>query len=234
MTLGAATPPPGPVTFPPSPGPGALTYPLPTGKATWVAVSKRLRYEILRRDNHACRYCGKVAPGTELVVDHVIPVALGGADEPSNLVAACRDCNIGKSSSNPDAPLVEDVSADALRWASAMARAADYLMSQHRERAEIHAQFLERWNGWTYGGFLPKDRKTLPLEVGWQQSVDTLLAAGLPVELLHECIDRAMNAKHVLAENTFRYMCGIAWRKVKELQEIATDIVTADEADEDR
>ncbi|MEU5976310.1 hypothetical protein [Streptomyces sp. NPDC047315] len=23
-----------------------------------MAVSKRLRYEILRRDNHACRYCG--------------------------------------------------------------------------------------------------------------------------------------------------------------------------------
>jgi hypothetical protein len=195
-----------------------------------VTVSKRLRYEILRRDNHACRYCGKIAPATELVVDHVVPVALGGTDEPSNLVAACKDCNAGKSSSNPDAPLVEDVSADALRWSSAMVRAADYLMSQYQERAEIHDQFLERWNDWTYG-FLPKDRKTLPLAAGWQQSVDNLLAAGLPMQLLHECINLAMAAKHVLNDDKFRYMCGIAWRKVKELQEIATDIVTADETD---
>lgn len=27
-----------------------------------MAVSKRTRYEVLRRDNHACRYCGARAP----------------------------------------------------------------------------------------------------------------------------------------------------------------------------
>lgn len=26
-----------------------------------MSVSKRLRFEILRRDNHACRYCGATA-----------------------------------------------------------------------------------------------------------------------------------------------------------------------------
>ena len=58
-----------------------------------MAITKRTRYEVLKRDNHACRYCGAVAPDVKLQVDHVIPVALGGTDNPDNLVAACVACN---------------------------------------------------------------------------------------------------------------------------------------------
>ena len=54
-----------------------------------MAVTKRMRFEILRRDNHACRYCGATAPDVKLAVDHVTPVALGGTDSPDNLVASC-------------------------------------------------------------------------------------------------------------------------------------------------
>ena len=57
-----------------------------------MAVTKRMRFEILRRDNHACRYCGATAPDVKLVVDHVTPVALGGTDSPDNLVASCAAC----------------------------------------------------------------------------------------------------------------------------------------------
>lgn len=63
-----------------------------------MAVSKRLRYEILRRDSHTCRYCGASAPDAPLRVDHVTPVALGGTDHPSNLATSCEPCNSGKSS----------------------------------------------------------------------------------------------------------------------------------------
>jgi hypothetical protein len=75
-----------------------------------MAVSKRLRYEILRRDSYTCRYCGASAPDVPLRVDHVTPVALGGADHPSNLVTSCEDCNSGKSSTI--AGLVADVLSD--------------------------------------------------------------------------------------------------------------------------
>jgi hypothetical protein len=65
-----------------------------------MAVSKRLRFEIFRRDSHTCRYCGATAPGTPLRVDHIVPVALGGTDHPSNLVTACEPCNSGKTSTH--------------------------------------------------------------------------------------------------------------------------------------
>jgi hypothetical protein len=43
----------------------------------------------MQRDNYTCQYCG--APAVE--PDHVVPRSLGGSDDPSNLVAACFDCN---------------------------------------------------------------------------------------------------------------------------------------------
>jgi 5-methylcytosine-specific restriction endonuclease McrA len=92
-------------------------------QARLMPVSKRLRFEILRRDNNTCRYCGRSAPDVVLTVDHVVPTVLGGRDEPSNLVTACMDCNAGKTSSAPDQQTIDSVSDDALRWAAAMRRA---------------------------------------------------------------------------------------------------------------
>ena len=61
-------------------------------------VGKKLRFEILKRDEFKCRYCGRSqADGATIHVDHVIPVATGGRNDPENLVTACADCNLGKS-----------------------------------------------------------------------------------------------------------------------------------------
>lgn len=59
-------------------------------------VSSGQRFNILKRDNFTCRYCGKRASQTELHVDHIRPRTQGGTDHPSNLVTACADCNSGK------------------------------------------------------------------------------------------------------------------------------------------
>ena len=54
-----------------------------------MAITKRTRFEVLRRDKYTCRYC-RSADG-ELTIDHVTPKALGGHDEPGNLVAQILD-----------------------------------------------------------------------------------------------------------------------------------------------
>src|SRR5689334_17114709 len=111
-----------------------------------MAVSKRLRYAILRRDNHACRYCGATAPDVPLRVDHVTPVALGGSDKPENLVTSCEPCNSGKSSATVDSATVAAVSDDALRWATAMQQAAENLRGQETPKTEYRDAFLAEWN----------------------------------------------------------------------------------------
>ena len=186
-----------------------------------MAISRRLRYEVLRRDSYTCRYCGAKAPDVKMTVDHVVPVALGGTDEPANLVAACGDCNGGKTSSSPDAPLVADVAADALRWSQAMAAAAGEMLAKASGDVDARAHFEHVWSRYGSG---PK-REPLPKDPGWQNTVDNLLRAGLPMAVLEECVEVAMGQRRVSAENVFRYMCGVAWRKVRELRERAGELV---------
>lgn len=62
-----------------------------------VSVSKRLRFEIFKRDGFACRYCGSHPPDVLLEVDHIHPLAAGGGSDEMNLVTSCVDCNRGKS-----------------------------------------------------------------------------------------------------------------------------------------
>lgn len=61
------------------------------------AMSKRLRFEVLKRDNFKCQYCGASAPDATLEIDHLIPIKGGGDNEVLNLVTACSDCNRGKA-----------------------------------------------------------------------------------------------------------------------------------------
>jgi len=61
------------------------------------SISPKLRFDVLKRDGFTCQYCGRSAPEVELHVDHVVPVAEGGGNDPGNLTAACVECNLGKS-----------------------------------------------------------------------------------------------------------------------------------------
>jgi 5-methylcytosine-specific restriction endonuclease McrA len=56
-----------------------------------VAFNKK---NILRRDHHACQYCGR--RGDRLTVDHVVPRSRGGDTTWTNVVAACLRCNLNK------------------------------------------------------------------------------------------------------------------------------------------
>ena len=72
------------------------------------AAWRRLRIEILRRDDYTCHYCGKPSlTGSDATVDHVVPfVQQGRIDQglrldPYNCVAACRACNSARARNNP-------------------------------------------------------------------------------------------------------------------------------------
>ncbi|WP_435597107.1 HNH endonuclease [Streptomyces anulatus] len=190
-----------------------------------MAVSKRLRYEILRRDNHTCRYCGASAPDVPLRVDHVTPVALGGTDTPGNLVTACQDCNSGKSSSTVDATLVANVSDDAIRWADAMKQAAANMLEQEKPKLEYQANFRAQWDRWEIS-----EGKPLELPGDWKPSIERFRVAGLPAWVWGDIVDTAMGYDKVLNSNKFKYCCGIAWNKVDELHAEARSVVGASAA----
>jgi hypothetical protein len=184
-----------------------------------MAGSKRVRYEVLRRDNHACRYCGAAAPDVPLTFDHVVPVALGGSDEPSNLVTACRDCNSGKTSTSPDGPLVAEVDAKAAQWAQAMAIVAQGRAVERYEHQQISDHLYDHWQG-----NRPNQWRSSDLPADWENSVWQFMDAGLELEDLEELMLVALTTR--TATDKWRYFCGCCWTRVRQSQEHAARIVS--------
>jgi len=60
------------------------------------SLSKKIRFEVFKRDNFTCQYCGRPAPDVILEVDHINPVKNGGDNNILNLITSCFDCNRGK------------------------------------------------------------------------------------------------------------------------------------------
>ncbi len=67
-----------------------------------ASIKKSVRFEVFKRDNFACQYCGSAAPDVVLHLDHINPVAGGGGNDIINLVTSCVDCNLGKGAKELD------------------------------------------------------------------------------------------------------------------------------------
>lgn len=193
-----------------------------------MAISKRLRFEILRRDNHACKYCGAQAPGASLTVDHVVPLSLGGTDLPSNLVTACRDCNAGKSSIPADAEVVDDVKAQQLRWGQALRMAAENVEARHEEAAEAFEGFKAVWlrstyqsNGIRYylNGGLPAD---------WVDTLQDFHRRGLPISEI-ESAANIIDGLTWVPRDHWTYCLGILNNKLRAIQQEAQRIMENEE-----
>lgn len=182
-----------------------------------MSVTKRIRYEILNRDHHTCQYCGASAPQVELQIDHVIPKALGGTDEPTNLVTACKDCNSGKTSSSPNAAKVAQVDEKAVVMAKAF---RDYLTGYSDQKTK-DAEWLDKMESFwwetaeEYGmsrAYLDNDNRTTWIR--WRN-------LGITDQIIKDSIREAMSKYGVAQRNIYRYMCGIVWNIIRTATEQA-------------
>lgn len=187
-----------------------------------MAVPKRLRYEVLRRDNYTCRYCGGKAPDVQLQVDHVVPDVLGGTDEPSNLATACKDCNSGKSATPPDASLVAGIQGDALRWAQAREVAVQQHLADMTGLRPRIKRFDQAWLNWQDGNGKPLDR-----DDNWKASIERFMAEGLDDEFLIDAISTAAGTRKLRNNGTWRYFCGICWREIEKIEKRTAKIAAA-------
>jgi hypothetical protein len=173
--------------------------------------------EVFRRDNHTCRYCGEHSPDVVITIDHVVPISLGGRDEPENLVAACRDCNAGKSSIGPGSSLVEDVRADALRWGRALSYVIESRRQSREELNEDLDEFSRVWEGWKAGNsVVPRDER-------WRESVKGWMKAGVELDELISLVDVAMRSQASFHAK-WKYFCGCAWKSVEEIRDEAREL----------
>ncbi|MDF2895725.1 MAG: endonuclease [Rhodococcus erythropolis] len=170
-----------------------------------MAVSKRTRFEVLRRDKHTCQYCGEKAPDVTLHVDHVIPVALGGSDKPDNLVAACKDCHFGKPSISPDSPLVAAVAERSAEYVLANANRAAHMDADLRAMADYCDEFHLTWDESIGSNRLPHD---------WERSIRTWWSMTVPQSALEYAVSTAASNRDVPFRDKFRYFAGVVWRQI--------------------
>jgi hypothetical protein len=95
-------------------------------------MSRRLRFEVFKRDCFTCQYCGRKSPEVILQVDHIDPVAEGGSDDIVNLTTSCVDCNGGKGAVR----LSENVSVERKRVQLEM-------LQERREQMRMIAEWQE-------------------------------------------------------------------------------------------
>lgn len=70
---------------------------LPLSRPAKQPKITRRRREVFERSNGRCHYCARpLTLDGRWHVEHMVPKALDGTDEPRNLVAACTPCNLAK------------------------------------------------------------------------------------------------------------------------------------------
>lgn len=186
-----------------------------------MAVTKSMRFQIFRRDGHVCQYCGGTPPDVALVVDHVVPAALGGPDTPDNLVTSCRECNSGKSATPPDAPVVEAVSERQRAYLAQMERLAQEAQD-HRESRDLD-WFTQSWEKCLWGSGWNRDAGPAELPDNWAASVRTWLSRGLTPHDIEFAMRKAQDKDRMRSDDVFRYMAGVCWRMLTQREEAAAE-----------
>lgn len=172
-----------------------------------VAISKRTRFEVFKRDKFTCQYCGKHPPEVILEVDHITPVAEGGTNEEANLITSCRDCNRGKAA----VPL--SVAPKSLAEKAAETIESEEQLAGYRSVMEARAQRIED-DAWEVADALLFDASKRGIRRDWLRSIKTF-NERLPIHSVKDAADIALASGPRSETGRFLYFCKICWNRIK-------------------
>lgn len=181
-------------------------------KSKRKAISTKLRFEIFKRDDFTCQYCGDHPPKVVLHIDHIIPVVEGGGNDEENLVTSCDKCNLGKGPRMLSAkPKTLGQSAAEVAEREEQIRGYAEVMQAKRERIDREAwEALEPWlANFCY------DEESRGIRHDWLSSVKRFVQQLCYLEVL-EAMELAVQRQPHSQQQCFKYFCGICWRKIKQ------------------
>jgi HNH endonuclease len=160
-----------------------------------MSLSVRTRFEVFKRDDFTCQYCGRKSPEVVLEVDHIVPVAGGGMDDVVNLRTSCWECNSGKS----DKPLSEIVTGEDPHDRAVMLLEKERQLKEYnvvlaavRERREREAWELVRYWNSEQGFTEEEDLKTIR-NLDWIWLFGALV--WCPTEVVRNFMDAAIQRR---------------------------------------
>jgi len=168
-------------------------------------LSKKVRFDVFKRDVFTCQYCGQRPPAVVLEIDHIVALANGGADTDDNLMTACFDCNRGKGAGSLQCiPLDVQRKAELIAERAAQVAAYDRLLRREKKKREAAIDRVNAIYEATFDGWFLSD--------SGRRSVRTFLEK-LPPSEVEDAMQKACDRKpHAHA---FKYFCGICWNKIK-------------------
>jgi hypothetical protein len=70
-------------------------------KVRWE-ISGAVQQKVWAADSCRCMYCGRPMGEVQLTIDHFVPLEMGGENDTSNYLSACRKCNKDKGGEDPE------------------------------------------------------------------------------------------------------------------------------------
>lgn len=171
-------------------------------------ISKKVRFEVFKRDSFTCQYCGSTPPKVVLQVDHIVAVANGGDNDPDNLITACQPCNLGKSAT-PLESVPQSLKDKALetREREDQIRGYSEVMAERRERLES-----ETWDA------LEEFMSVFDLERVLRDEFTStkMFVERLGIDKVLWAMELALSRKSNHRTWCFKYFCGICWNVIRD------------------
>ena len=172
-----------------------------------VTVSKKLRFEVFKRDNFTCQYCSAKPPKVPLEIDHIIPVCKGGDNNIDNLITACFDCNRGKSGNElTSVPKTILEKSEGKKLALKQYKEYQKILQMEKMQMELDIDCVEFVYTSTFEGWL--------FSPNFRISVKNFIEK-LGIEVVIDAMEKSCNRMYY-ENNALKYFCGICWTKIKE------------------
>jgi len=175
-----------------------------------VAISKRVRFEVFKRDSFTCQYCGAMPPKVPLEVDHVIPVSKGGDNHRMNLITSCFSCNRGKSNIELTS-VPESLSGAVERKKIAQQQYKQYqkIIAKEMQIMESDIDAVQSIYSAAFSGYVFTDR----FRISVKKFIDKLGVVEVEDSMSLACARVRHHEQQVL-----KYFCGVCWGLIKDRQ----------------
>ena len=169
-------------------------------------LSKKTRFDVFRRDEFICQYCGNTPPAVVLEVDHFCAVKNGGDNDIDNLITSCFDCNRGKGATNMSvAPQSVVEKMESLREKEQQIKEFNKQIRAKRKRQDRQIESLSD---------ILAEYKEHVFSDSFRESVRLNFIEVLTMEQMENAMHKAC-MKCGKPNEAVKYFCGICWNTIK-------------------